>query len=164
MSSNSYVNYPKGVAFGPNGSMYFADFNNNTIRMIDETNGKILTVISIVAPIDVKVNKEGMPYFATSTIVYRGFNKSIYVGGGTTPLTAANIGVGILGTNVSISGIKSIYLDNSETLYIVCSSGIFYVDIYGILRARVFSVATSTDTTISSSAFGMAIYQNDIYV
>jgi hypothetical protein len=39
------IAYPEDLEFGPDGNLYFADTNNNRIRMVDLTTGVIATVV-----------------------------------------------------------------------------------------------------------------------
>ena len=41
---NAQINYPEDMEIGPDGNLYFADTNNNRVRMINLTTGIITTV------------------------------------------------------------------------------------------------------------------------
>jgi hypothetical protein len=41
---DAQLNYPEDIELGPDGNLYFADTNNNVVRMIDLTSGVITTV------------------------------------------------------------------------------------------------------------------------
>ncbi len=43
-ATEAQINYPEDMEIGPDGNVYFADTNNNRVRMIDLTNGTIQTV------------------------------------------------------------------------------------------------------------------------
>ncbi len=61
--TNAQINYPQGIATGPDGSVYIAEYSGNRIRQV-KPDGVITTVVEIHQPVGVAVGPDGSIYFS----------------------------------------------------------------------------------------------------
>jgi streptogramin lyase len=107
------LSLPHGVAFAPNGDLYFADFTNGNIRKIAATNGLIQTTGVISTVVGAVTNIVG-----TKNTTLFGYNVNVYSGTTlTTPIYVATQ-TGPVGSQSFLNDPSGIAFDSQGNLYI----------------------------------------------
>jgi len=135
VATSAGLNAPTYVCTDRQGNVYISDVNNNVIRKVDVSTGKISTVAGndtagfsgdgglavnarLLSPAKIFINNKGDLYIADENNdrvrkVSGGYISTIAGGG-----TGSGIGDGNLSTNAVLSSPSGIYVDTSGALYI----------------------------------------------